>query len=163
VSPRIALVLAGLAALALPLPGATVSGIGLTGFGLVCLAASVSRPGSTAPALLIATAALSWLATPDDGRWPRLAALALAVAVVHSAAALAAVVPATAPVPAAVTLRWAGWTTAAAAAGVSTVAAVQLLPGRVPAVLPTAVTLAVLAAVLVAVVLSGVLRRRTGG
>jgi hypothetical protein len=168
VTPRIALAVAGLAALVLPLPGLTVLGVGLTAFGLVCLAGSLTRPGSAAPALLVATAALSWLATPldagGDGRWPRLAALALAVAAVHSAAALAAVVPVTAVVPARLGLRWAGWTTVAAAAGVATVALTDLVAGRAATapVLPTAVALALLAATLVAVLAAAVLRRRPG-
>ena len=57
--PRVALAVAGLVALVLPHPGLTVLGVGLTGLGLAALGASVTRPGSAAPALVVAAAALS--------------------------------------------------------------------------------------------------------
>lgn len=147
-TPRVALVVAGLAALALPLPSATILGIGLTGAGLVALWVSVTSPGSTGPALLIGAAALSWVTSRHDDSWPRLVALALALAVVHSAAALAAVVPAGARVPARMSLRWAGWTGAATAGGVLVAAAPGLLPA---APFPVLVTVLAVLALLLAV------------
>jgi hypothetical protein len=140
VIPRIALAVAGLAALVLPLPRATPLGVVLLLTGLVALGYAVLRPGSPGPALVIVTAALAWLATPDGpDRTARLAALALAVALVHSSAALAAVLPLRAGVPAGLLLRWAGWTAAATAVGGGVVAAASLLPTGVAPVPATVV------------------------
>ena len=147
--PRAALLVAGLAALLLPAPALTILGIGLTVVGLVALGAAVLQPGSAAPAVVIAAAALSWLAGPSSGGL-RLAALALAVSLVHASAALAAVVPAGARVPAPVLLRWLSGATAAAAAGVAVVVVAEQLGGRAAPVLPTVVVLALLGAGLLA-------------
>ncbi|MGY1843545.1 hypothetical protein [Modestobacter sp. SYSU DS0875] len=136
-SPRVALALAGLAALLLPAPELTVLGVGLTVAGLVALGAAVVAPGSTAPAVLIGVAALSWLAGGDAGAWGRLTALAFALAVVHATAALAAVTPRTARVPARLLLRWVGWAAGATAGGALAVAVAGLLP--VPPAVPTTV------------------------
>lgn len=143
--PRVALGVAGLAALALPLPGAQPLGVGLTLLGVLALARSLRQPGSTGPAAVIAAAALSWLSSPGGQMHDvRLVALALALAVVHSSAALAAVVPPRSRVPGPLLARWAGWTVAATAAGVAAVEVPSLLhrtPGPVP------ITVAVLLAV----------------
>jgi hypothetical protein len=147
VTPRIALAVAGLAAVLLPLPRATPLGVLLLVTGLVALGFSLLRPGSTGPALVITTAVLAWLGTPDGaGRTARLAALALAVALVHSSAALAAVVPLRSPVPAGLLLRWAGWTVAATAVGGGAVAAASLLPATAPPVPATVVAVLAVAA-----------------
>lgn len=148
-TPRIALLLAGAAALALPLPSADPLGVALTLLGAIALARSLQRPGSTAPAALIGLAALSWLAAPaghaHDGR---LAALALALALAHASAGLAAVTPARSAVPAGILLRWGAWTVAATTVGVGVVAAVSQLP-RLPAPVPaTAAAVLALGAVL---------------
>lgn len=130
-SPRITLAVAGLAALVLPLPAATPLGVVLSVTGLVALGYSVARPGSSAAAVLIAAAALAWLDTPPGHQHlARLAALALAIAVVHSSAALAAVVPAHADVPAALLLRWAAWAVTAATLGGGVTLATSLLQIR---------------------------------
>lgn len=148
--PRIALVAAGLAALALPLPAPDLLGGGLTVIGLIALGLAVVRPGSTAPAVLIAAAALSWLSTPDGGQHGiRLAGLALALAVVHTSAALAAVVPVRARIPAGLLARWAGGTVVATAVGAGLVAGVGAIPATVGPVWPTVV------AVLAVTVLAG--------
>ena len=126
--PRGALAVAGLLALAAPLPAPTILGLTVTGAGLVALWYSVDSPGSGGPAVLIALAAVSWLATSADHHHTlRLVTLALAVAVVHSSAALAAVVPVRAALPAALLLRWAGWTVLAPALGAGALAAASLL------------------------------------
>jgi hypothetical protein len=133
VIPRSTVLAAGLAALALPLPAATVLGVALTLTGLIALGLSVVRPGSAAPAVLIAAAALSWLSTPaGHGHAVRLVALAFALAVVHSSAALAAVLPARAAVPAGLLLRWAGWTAAATALGAGLVAGIPAVVAAAP-------------------------------
>jgi hypothetical protein len=161
VTPRAALAVAGLAALLLPLPRATPLGVVLLVTGLVALGYAVLRPGTAGPAVVIATAVLAWLGTPDGpGRTARLAVLALALALVHSSAALAAVVPLRAPVPPRLLLRWAGWTVAATAVGGGAVAAASLLPSAVP---PVAATVAGVLAVALAGAAAGALalvRRR---
>lgn len=147
-SPRVALAVAGLVALALPLPAPTILGVGVTGAGVLALGYSVARPGSTAPAVVIAAATISWLVTPPGHlQAGRLALLALAVTVVHSAAALAAVVPPRGRVPAAVLGRWGAWTAGAAGLGIAVVAATALPSGAVP---PGPVTVAALAALAIA-------------
>lgn len=145
-TPRIALAVAGLAAVVLPLPSPTILGIGLSAAGLVALWVAVASPGSPAPAVLIGAAALSWLTSGSSGWGVRLVALAVAVTVVHSAAALAAVVPARSRVPAGLAVRWAGWSLAAAAGGVLVVAATGWLPAAPSPVLATVAALAVLLA-----------------
>jgi hypothetical protein len=163
VTPRAALAVAGLAALLLPLPRATPLGVVLLVTGLVALGYAVLRPGSAGPAVVIATAVLAWLGTPDGpGRTARLAVLALALALVHSSAALAAVVPPRTPLPARLLLRWAGWTAAATAVGGGAVAAASLLPATAPPVPATVVAvLAVAAAGTAAGVLALTARRRS--
>jgi hypothetical protein len=161
VTPRVALAAAGLAALLLPLPSPTILGIGLTALGLAALWTAVTSPGTSAPAAVITIAALSWLVSSHDGSVPRLVALALALATVHSAAALAAVVPPTARVPASISLRWAGWTAAATAVG----AGIAGLPALLPAApSPVLVTAAAVIALLLAVGVAGagVRSRRPG-
>jgi hypothetical protein len=156
-TPRIVLAVAGASALALPLPALTILGVGLTVAGLLALLHSLSRPGSNGPLALIAIAATSWLVTPDDHQHLlRLGALALAVTLVHSSAALAAVVPTRAGVPARVALRWGGWSAAATAVGCSAVAGAALLPSGGAAILLTAT------AVVAAAAAAGVLVWRTG-
>jgi hypothetical protein len=128
-TPRIVLAVAGSSALVLPLPALTMLGVGLTAAGLLALLHSLRRPGSNGPLVLITAAATSWLATPDDHQHLlRLGALALAITLVHSSAALAAVVPTRAGVPVPVGLRWGGWSAAATAVGCSAVAGAALLP-----------------------------------
>lgn len=145
--PRLALVLAGLAALVLPLPAPDLLGGGLTLIGLLALGISAVRPGSTAPAVVIAAAAVSWLSTPDgDGHAARLAGLALALALVHASAALAAVVPARARVPLGLAARWAGWTAAATALGAGLMAGVSRFPASAGPVWPTVVAVLAVAA-----------------
>ena len=147
VTPRIALAVAGLAAIVLPLPRATPLGVLLVVTGVVGLGYSLLRPGSTGPALVITTAVLAWLDSPDGpGRTARLATLALAVALVHSSAALAAVVPLRAAVPAGLLLRWAGWTAAATAVGGGAAAAASVLPATAPPVPATVVAVLAVAA-----------------
>jgi hypothetical protein len=158
-SPRLAAAVAGLAALALAGPTATVPGFGLAVFGLVLLFGTVRYPGTTAPAMFIAVLALIWLAGDDTAGTVRLPALALAVALVHSAAALAAVVPVGSRVPAALLLRWAGWTLLATVAGVLAVGATALLPESAP----VPVTVAALAALATAVVVGSVVAGRRSG
>ncbi|MBJ7452659.1 MAG: hypothetical protein JHC71_11310 [Blastococcus sp.] len=128
-TPRIVLAVAGSSALVLPLPALTILGVGLTAAGLLALLYGLSRPGSHGPVVLIAAAATSWLVTPDDHQHLlRLGALALAVTLVHTSAALAAVIPTRAGVPAPVALRWGGWSAAATAVGCSAVAGAAVLP-----------------------------------
>ena len=142
---RIALGLAGLAALALPLPAPTVLGGGLVVIGLVALALAVLRPGSGAPAALLAAVALSWLSTPAGHVHDlRLGALALALAVVHSSAALAAVVPVRARIPAALALRWLGWTAVSTGLGIAAIVGASALSVALP---PVPVTIAAVLAV----------------
>ena len=158
--PRAVLAVAGLAALLLPLPQATPLGVLLLVTGLVALGYSLLRPGSTGPALLITVAVLAWPSTPDGpGRTVRLAVLALAIALVHSSAALAAVVPLRAPVPVALLLRWAGWTAAATVVGAGAVAAASLLPATAP---PVPATVVAVLAVAVAGAVAGWLVRSGG-
>ena len=118
----------GLAALGLPAPSLTPAGIVLTSIGLVALFIAVQQPGSAAPLVLITAAALSWLATGGDAGVPRLLAFAGCVAVLHSAAAYAAVVPARTPVAAAVVRRWVLRTAGTTIGGVALVGAGSLLP-----------------------------------
>jgi len=160
-SARVAVAVAG--ALALTLPGWPAGPVGLvlTAAGVLALVTSVLYPGTTAPAVLITVAALSWLAGDQAGAAVRLPALALAVAVVHSAAALAAVVPARSWLPVPLLLRWTGWTAAATVAGVVAVSTTALLPLAAP--VPTTVAaLAALGAAVVgaSVALDRLLRRR---
>jgi hypothetical protein len=137
-TPRIVLAVAGSSALVLPLPALTPLGVGLTAVGLLALLHSLRQPGSHGPLVLITAAAASWLVTPDDHQHLlRLGALALAVTLVHSSAALAAVVPTRAGVPAPVALRWAGWSAAATAVGCGAVAGAALLPSDGAGILPT--------------------------
>src|SRR5256885_13163765 len=101
----------------------------VTVIGLAALGHAVYRPGSTSPALVILAAVLTWLATPaNELHVVRLVGLALAISVVHASAALAAVVPPRAHVPARLALRWAGWATIAAVVGVGVLGAASLLP-----------------------------------
>jgi hypothetical protein len=155
-TPRIVLAVAGSSALVLPLPELTILGVGLTVAGLLALVHSLSRPGSYGPVVLITVAATSWLATPDDHQHLlRLGALALAVTLVHTSAALAAVVPTRAAVPAPLALRWGGWSAAATAVGCSAVAGAALVPSGGAGILLT------VAAVLAATAAGSVLVWRT--
>jgi hypothetical protein len=158
-SPRVALAVAGLAALALPAPALDIAGIVLTAIGLLTLGGAVLHPGTTAPAMLIALAALSWLASDAGGVAVRLPALALALTVVHSAAALAAVVPARSRVPRALLLRWAGWSLLATVGGAAAVGVTGLLPAAAPVPLTVAALAVLGAAAGVGAVVLGRLRR----
>ena len=125
---RVLIALGGLAALALPFPELTPAGVVLTLVGLVALFIAVQQPGSAAPLVLIAAAALSWLATGGGAGVPRLLVFAGCVAVLHSAAAYAAVVPARTAVAAAVVRRWVLRTAGTTIGGVALVGAGTLLP-----------------------------------
>jgi hypothetical protein len=104
VTARVLIAVCGLAALLLPGPELDPIGVVLTVTGLVALFVAVQQPGSAAPLVLIGVAATSWLATGHDAGTTRLVALAVCAAVVHSAAAWAAVVPVRTPTsPAALT------------------------------------------------------------
>ena len=125
--PRVSVAVAGLLALALPLP--TGGLLVVTVVGIVSLVFAVVRPGSASPAVVIVAAALSWLATPSgSSHVARLVGLALAVSVLHVSAALAAVVPAGGRVPTRLALRWLGWAVVAATVGVGVLGAASLLP-----------------------------------
>ena len=125
--PRVAVAVAGLFALALPLPGGGMFVV--TAVGLVSVVFAVARPGSAAPAMVIAAGVLTWLATPSGSMHDlRLVTLALAISVLHSGAALAALVPAHARVPTRLALRWVGWAAVAATVGVGALGAASLVP-----------------------------------
>jgi hypothetical protein len=148
--PRAAIVVCGLLGLGLPLPTGGI--LVVTVLGVIALGYSVARPGSSGPAVVIAASVLTWLATRGGAMHDvRLVALALAISVLHASAALAAVVPRHARVPARLALRWAGWAALAAAVGAGALAAASLLPAG-DAALPITV-FAVAAAALGAAVL----------
>jgi hypothetical protein len=126
VTARLLVAVCGLAALLLPGPGLDPAGVVLTVAGLVALFVAVQQPGSAAPLVLIGVAATSWLVTGEGTG--RLVALAVCTAVVHSAAAWAAVVPPRTPVAAAVVRRWVLRTAALTAAGLAAVGASTLVP-----------------------------------
>ena len=142
---RLLVAVCGLAALLLPGPGLDPAGVVLTVVGLASLVIAVHQPGSAAPLVLIGAAATSWLVTGEGT--VRLVALAVCTAVVHSAAAWAAVVPARTPVAAAVVRRWVLRTAATTAAGIAVVGASALPPGT------TAPVAAVIAGLLAALLL----------
>ena len=123
---RVLVGVCGLAALLLPGPELDPVGVVLTVTGLVALFVAVQQPGSMAPLVLIGVAATSWLVTGESTG--RLVALAVCTAVVHSAAAWAAVVPPRTPVAAAVVRRWVLRTAATTVAGVAVVGASTLVP-----------------------------------
>ena len=125
---RVLVAVCGLAALLLPGPALDPAGVVLTATGLVALFLAVQQPGSAAPLVLIGVAATSWLVTGGDAGTVRLVALAVCTAVVHSAAAYAAVVPPRTPVAAAVVRRWVLRTAAFTAAGLAAVGASALVP-----------------------------------
>ena len=139
----------GLAALVLPLPMATPAGVVLTLIGLVAGYIAVQQPGSAAPLVLIAAAALSWLATADNAGVLRLLTFAGSVAVLHSAAAYAAVVPARTPVGASVIRRWVLRTAGTTVGGVVLVGAGTLVPA------PASPVLTVVAGLVASLVLGG--------
>jgi hypothetical protein len=128
VTARVLVAVCGLAALALPAPSLDPVGVVLTVVGLVAVFIAVQQPGSAAPLVLIGTATLSWVATGGDAGTARLLALAVCTAVVHSAAAFAAVVPARTPVAAAVVRRWVLRSAATTLAGLAVVGASTLVP-----------------------------------
>jgi hypothetical protein len=161
-NPRVAVAVAGLAGLALAGPTSTIPGVALGVFGLVTLFGAVRYPGTTAPAMFIAVLALIWVAGDSAAATVRLPALALAVALVHSAAALAAVVPVGSRVPAALLLRWAGWTLLATVGGVAAVGATALLPESAPVPVTVAALAALGTAVVVGSVVAGRRAPRTG-
>ena len=144
---RVLVAVCGLAAVLLPGPALDPAGVVLTVTGLVALFVAVQQPGSAAPLVLIGVAATSWLVTGGDAGTARLVALAVCTAVVHSAAAWAAVVPARTPVAAAVVRRWVLRTAATTAAGIAVVGASALPPGT------TAPVAAVIAGLLAALLL----------
>ena len=126
--PRIALLLGGLGGLALAFAGPTVPGVALTALGAGALLLSVAQPDSAGPAVVIGAAAAGWLLRGADGGLLRLVALALALAVVHFSAALAAVTPVGAWIDRRVLARWVLRGAAATAAGVLVVVATGALP-----------------------------------
>jgi len=153
---KVVLAVAGLLALGLPLP--TGAALVLSAVGLTALAYSIARPGSTGPTIVIGAGVLSWLATPaGDLRVARLVAMALAVTVVHSVAALSALVPSGARVPAGLLLRWSLWAAAATAVGVGVLGAASVLPATRTSLTVTA--LAVVVAGLGGVLVVAVARR----
>ena len=148
--PQVAVAVAGLLALALPLP--TGGLLVVTVVGVLSLVFAVLRPGSAAPAVVIAAAVLTWLATPSgSSHVARLVGLALAVSLLHAGAALAAVVPSGGRVPTRLALRWLGWAVVAATVGVGALGAASLLPSHTTG-LPVTV-IAVVASALGAVLL----------
>jgi hypothetical protein len=150
VIPRAALVVAGLAGLALAFPGVGPLGVALTVAGLATLSVAVARPWSEAPALLIAFAVGTWLLAGDSAGLARCAALAAALSAVHFSAALAAVVPPRAALDRRLLLAWALRWAATTAVGVALVLATAALP-RTPAPAATALAaVVVLAAITVA-------------
>jgi hypothetical protein len=128
VIPRAALLVGGLSGLALAFPGPTVPGVALTVLGMAALAVSITLPDSSAPSLVIGAAAAGWLLHGPSGGLLRLAALALALAVVHFSAALGAFTPLRAWVDRGVLVRWTLRCAATAAVGVLVVAATGVLP-----------------------------------
>ena len=154
--PRVAVAVAGLLALALPLP--TGGLLVVTVVGAVALVFAVVRAGSAAPAVVIVAAVLSWLATPSGSSYvARLLGLALAVSLLHVSAALAAVVPSGGRVPTRLALRWIGWATSAAVIGTGALGAASLLPTARTELLVT--TGAVVAAAFGGVLLVALARR----
>jgi hypothetical protein len=146
VIPRIALLLGGLGALALAFPGATAPGVVVTALGAGALLLSVAQPDSTGPAVVIGAAAAAWLLRGTDGGLLRLGGLALALAVVHFSAALAAVIPVGAWIDRGVLARWALRSVATTAAGVLAVVATGALPETGAPAWTAAVALLALAA-----------------
>jgi hypothetical protein len=139
-TPRVLIAVCGLAALALPAPALDPVGVVLTAAGLVAVVISVLEPGSAAPLVLLSTAVLSWLATGSGAGTLRLLALALCLAVLHSAAAFAAVVPAGTPAGAGVVRPWLLRTAGTTAGGLAAAGAGALLPA--PGSPPVAVVVA---------------------
>jgi len=156
--PRVAVLVSGLLALALPLPRGGL--LVVTVVGAVSLVFSVVRPGSAAPAVVIVVGVLTWLATTSgSAHEARLVGLALTVSVLHASAALAAVVPAGARVPTRLALRWLGWALLAWVVGVGALGAASTLPRGGAALLPLTV-FAVAAAGFGAVLLVAIAHRR---
>lgn len=143
--PRAALIVSGLAALALAFPGAGPLGVALAVVGLACLGAAVLRPWSEAPALLIAVAVATWLFAGDSAGLLRCSGLAAALCAVHFSAALTALVPPRAALDRRLllpwVLRWAG----TSVGGVVLVLATAALP-RTPAPAATALAAVVVLA-----------------
>ena len=155
--PRVAVAVAGLSAMALSLP--TGAMLVVTVVGLGALVVTIVRPGSAAPAIVIIAAVLSWLGTPSGScHVARLVTLAVVVSVLHASAALAAVVPVGARVPARLALRWVGWALVAASVGVGVLGVASLAPNARTA-LPVTVV-AVVAACLGAVLLVALAHRQ---
>lgn len=126
--PRVALAVAGLAAALLPLPDPTPIGLAPLLIGLVALWRAVMRPDGPGAAGVLGAAALSWLVSGGGAAPARLVVFALALATVHSSAALAAGVPWRARVDGRVLLRWAARTVGTTLFGVGVVGATALLP-----------------------------------
>ena len=125
-TPRVAMGVAGLLALVLPLPSGGVHV--LTVIGLLALGYSLMRPGSAGPAFVIMAAILSWLATPAGSLHAlRLVGLALAISVLHASAGLAALVPRHARVPGGLALRWVGWAAVTTTVGAGALGAASLI------------------------------------
>jgi hypothetical protein len=159
VTPRPVLLGGGLAALALAFPGPTTGGVALTVLGLAALWPAVTRPGSQAPALLLGVVLVGWLTAGADAGALRLVGLVVAVAVVHVAAALAAVSPPRTPVHRLLLRRAAVRCAAGVAAGVAVVAGTGLLP---PSSVPTWTTAAAILATTAGVLAVAVRGARTG-
>jgi hypothetical protein len=145
VIPRAAVVVAGLAALALAFPGAGPLGVALVLVGLAALAVALVRPWSEAPALVIAAAVAAWLLGDGSAGVLRCAGLAAALCAVHFSAALAAVVPPRAALDRRLLLPWALRWVATSAVGIVLVLATAALP-RTPAPAATALAAVVVLA-----------------
>jgi hypothetical protein len=146
VIPRIGLLLGGLGALALAFGGPRAPGVALTAVGAVALVLSVARPDSAAPAAVIVAAAAGWLLGGADGGVLRLVALALALALVHFSAALAAVTPVGTWIDRGVLARWAVRCAATTAGGVLVIVATGLLPATAAPAWTAGIALVALAA-----------------
>jgi hypothetical protein len=156
-TPRIALLVAGLAAVALAFPGPTPGGVALAVVTLAALWQTVARPGSQAPALFLALTVLEWLIIGAGAGLARLIGVTAAVAAVHHTAALAAVTPPRTRAHPSVVRRWVVRWAATTGGGVLVVAAAGLLPGPPP---PAWTTVAAVIAVGAGVVALAVRARR---
>lgn len=143
--PRAALVVAGVAALALAFPGFAPLGVAVTLVGLACLAVAVVRPWSEAPALVIAAAVAAWLLAGGSVGVVRCVGLAAALCAVHFSSALAAVVPPRAALERRLLVPWALRWAATSLGGVVLVLATATLPGT-PAPAATALAAVVVLA-----------------
>lgn len=127
--PRVVLAAAAVVLLLAPWPAPLSLAGAATLVGAAVAVWAVRAPGSLAPLVLLATAAVSWLSAVPDPGLARIAAFAAAGYAVHSAAAISAAVPAGAPVGATLLWRWVGQTLAVLVIGWSLVAMTALVAG----------------------------------